>query len=88
LWREIGDAFSRLGRLGDDCRCIVLTGIGKAFSSGQNEQHHACFNDNSNSSILVKLVGASGYLTIEDLVRLGSTNTEVLANLKRIISLF
>jgi delta(3,5)-delta(2,4)-dienoyl-CoA isomerase len=34
LWREIGDAFSRLGRLGDDCRCIVLTGIGKAFSAG------------------------------------------------------
>lgn len=34
MWREIGDAFGRLGRLGDDCRCIVVTGVGKAFSSG------------------------------------------------------
>lgn len=34
LWKEVGDVFSRLGRLGDDCRCIVLTGLGKAFSAG------------------------------------------------------
>jgi Delta3,5-Delta2,4-dienoyl-CoA isomerase len=34
LWVEIGDAFRRLGSLGDGCRCILLTGQGKAFSAG------------------------------------------------------
>jgi delta(3,5)-delta(2,4)-dienoyl-CoA isomerase len=34
MWREIGSLFSRLGRLGDGCRCVVLTGSGKAFSAG------------------------------------------------------
>lgn len=34
LWVEIGDAFRRLGSLGDGCRCILLTGKGKAFSAG------------------------------------------------------
>ena len=34
IWLEIGEVFSRLGRMGDGCRCIVLTGAGKAFSSG------------------------------------------------------
>jgi delta(3,5)-delta(2,4)-dienoyl-CoA isomerase len=34
LWREIGEVFSRLGMVGDDCRCIIVAGVGKAFSSG------------------------------------------------------
>jgi delta(3,5)-delta(2,4)-dienoyl-CoA isomerase len=34
LWVEIGEVFNKLGKLGDGCRCIVLTGSGKAFSSG------------------------------------------------------
>jgi delta(3,5)-delta(2,4)-dienoyl-CoA isomerase len=34
LWIEIGEVFSMLGKLGDGCRCIVLKGSGKAFSSG------------------------------------------------------
>ena len=33
LWKEIGIAFSRLGQTGD-CRCIILSGVGKAFSAG------------------------------------------------------
>jgi delta(3,5)-delta(2,4)-dienoyl-CoA isomerase len=33
FWKEIGHAFNRLGR-GGDCRCIILSGIGKAFSAG------------------------------------------------------
>lgn len=34
LWKDIHNAFNQLGKLGDDCRCIILTGEGKAFSSG------------------------------------------------------
>lgn len=35
MWREIGDVFSVLGRMGDDCRAIILIGAGtKAFTSG------------------------------------------------------
>eukprot|EP00536_Pseudo-nitzschia_multiseries_P004461 jgi/Psemu1/302611/fgenesh1_kg.74_\ len=35
MWREIGEVFSILGRTGDDCRAIVLTGAGtKAFTAG------------------------------------------------------
>ena len=34
MWKEIGAVFSRLGRLGDGCRCIVLMGRGTAFSAG------------------------------------------------------
>lgn len=35
MWREIGEVFSLLGRMGDDCRAIILTGAGKmAFTSG------------------------------------------------------
>ena len=34
MWKEIGQAFSELGTLGDGCRCILLLGIGKAFSAG------------------------------------------------------
>lgn len=34
MWLEIGDCFSRLGSRGDDCRCIIVIGIGKAFSAG------------------------------------------------------
>jgi len=35
MWREIGEVFSLLGRMEDDCRAIILTGAGTAaFSSG------------------------------------------------------
>ena len=35
MWREIGEVFSTLGRIGDDCRAIILTGAGTmAFTSG------------------------------------------------------
>jgi delta(3,5)-delta(2,4)-dienoyl-CoA isomerase len=35
MWREIGEIFSILGRIGDDCRAVILTGAGtKAFTSG------------------------------------------------------
>lgn len=35
MWREIGEAFSILGRQGDDCRVIILTGAGgAAFTAG------------------------------------------------------
>ena len=34
LWKEIGRAFSNLGNLGDECRCILLTGCGSGFSAG------------------------------------------------------
>jgi delta(3,5)-delta(2,4)-dienoyl-CoA isomerase len=35
MWREIGHIFSILGRMGDDCRAIILIGAGtKAFTSG------------------------------------------------------
>jgi Delta3,5-Delta2,4-dienoyl-CoA isomerase len=34
MWKEIGQAFSELGSLGDGCRCILLLGAGKAFSAG------------------------------------------------------
>jgi len=35
MWREIGNVFSILGRMGDDCRAIILIGAGtKAFTSG------------------------------------------------------
>lgn len=35
MWLEIGKVFSILGRMGDDCRAIILTGAGtKAFTAG------------------------------------------------------
>jgi delta(3,5)-delta(2,4)-dienoyl-CoA isomerase len=34
MWREIGNVFGLLGTEGDGCRCILLTGSGKAFSAG------------------------------------------------------
>jgi Delta3,5-Delta2,4-dienoyl-CoA isomerase len=34
MWKEIGHAFSCLGRLGDGCRCILLVGHGASFSAG------------------------------------------------------
>jgi delta(3,5)-delta(2,4)-dienoyl-CoA isomerase len=35
MWREIGEVFSILGRQGDDCRVVVLTGAGgAAFTAG------------------------------------------------------
>jgi delta(3,5)-delta(2,4)-dienoyl-CoA isomerase len=34
MWREIGNAFGWLGTQGDGCRCILLTGSGKASSAG------------------------------------------------------
>lgn len=34
LWREIGSVFSKLGRLGDDCRVVVLGGCGPSFCAG------------------------------------------------------
>lgn len=34
MWKEIGAVFGELGRLGDDCRCVLLLGSGRAFCSG------------------------------------------------------
>jgi Delta3,5-Delta2,4-dienoyl-CoA isomerase len=34
MWKEIGEAFTSLGTLGDGCRCILLMGSGKGFSGG------------------------------------------------------
>jgi delta(3,5)-delta(2,4)-dienoyl-CoA isomerase len=34
LWKEIGRIFSILGRTGDGCRCVLLTGTGSSFSAG------------------------------------------------------
>jgi Delta3,5-Delta2,4-dienoyl-CoA isomerase len=33
-WKEIGRIFSQLARLGDGCRCVLLTGNGSAFCAG------------------------------------------------------
>jgi delta(3,5)-delta(2,4)-dienoyl-CoA isomerase len=45
LWREIGEAFRRLGRLGDGCRCIMLVGNGKAFTAGIDVSDPSFFPD-------------------------------------------
>jgi delta(3,5)-delta(2,4)-dienoyl-CoA isomerase len=34
MWKEIGRIFSTLGRTGDGCRCVLLTGTGSCFSAG------------------------------------------------------
>lgn len=34
MWKEIGQAFRKLGTFGDGCRCILLTGKGKGFCAG------------------------------------------------------
>jgi delta(3,5)-delta(2,4)-dienoyl-CoA isomerase len=34
MWRELGEAFSMLGRIGDGCRVVILKGAGEGFSSG------------------------------------------------------
>ena len=34
MWKEIGQAFRRLGTTGDGCRCIILKGNGKGFCGG------------------------------------------------------
>lgn len=52
MWKEIGSAFGRLGRNGDGCRCVILTGIGKAFSAGIDvtDTKFFSFMNDSNSS--------------------------------------
>jgi len=54
MWREIGEVFSILGRTGDDCRAIILTGAGtKAFTSGidvTDESFGLAANEDSESS--------------------------------------
>jgi len=34
MWKEIGYVFSRIGRLGDGCRAVLLLGAGESFCSG------------------------------------------------------
>jgi delta(3,5)-delta(2,4)-dienoyl-CoA isomerase len=34
MWKEMGHVFSVLGRTGDGCRCVLLTGTGSCFSAG------------------------------------------------------
>lgn len=34
MWKEIGHVFSVMGRTGDGCRCVLLTGTGSCFSAG------------------------------------------------------
>jgi len=34
MWKEIGYVFSKLGRLGDGCRAILLMGAGSSFCAG------------------------------------------------------
>jgi len=50
MWKEIGTAFSQLGRLGDDCRCIVIRGEGKAFTAGLDTSDLSIFMDGSQGS--------------------------------------
>ena len=54
MWREIGNVFSILGRMGDDCRAIILIGAGtKAFTSGidvTDESFGLTADDNVESS--------------------------------------
>lgn len=50
MWREIGEAFSLLGTLGDGCRCILLCGSGgKAFSAGIDVSDTSFFPSQVNS---------------------------------------
>jgi delta(3,5)-delta(2,4)-dienoyl-CoA isomerase len=34
MWKEMGHVFSVLGRTGDGCRCVLLTGVGSCCSAG------------------------------------------------------
>lgn len=34
MWKEIGGAFSAIGRTGDDCRCVIIRGEGVGFTAG------------------------------------------------------
>jgi delta(3,5)-delta(2,4)-dienoyl-CoA isomerase len=34
MWKEIGDAFGKIGTIGDGCRCILMIGCGKGFCGG------------------------------------------------------
>jgi Delta3,5-Delta2,4-dienoyl-CoA isomerase len=34
MWREIGHVFSQIGRIGDDCRAVMLVGNGPSFCAG------------------------------------------------------
>jgi Delta3,5-Delta2,4-dienoyl-CoA isomerase len=34
MWREIGHVFSQIGRIGDDCRAVLLVGNGPSFCAG------------------------------------------------------
>lgn len=48
MWKEIGQAFRRLGTTGDGCRCIILTGNGKGFCSGIDVTDEKFFTGISN----------------------------------------
>ena len=53
MWKEIGSAFGRLGRSGDGCRCIILTGMGKAFTAGidvMDKKFFSFTNDDNGSN--------------------------------------
>eukprot|EP00980_Cylindrotheca_fusiformis_P028965 scaffold22680_cov107-Cylindrotheca_fusiformis.AAC.34 len=51
FWKEIGLVFDRLGRVGD-CRCIVISGVGKSFSAGIDvtDTKFFSFGDSENTS--------------------------------------
>lgn len=56
MWREINDAFGLLGSLGDGCRCILLSGSGKAFSAGIDTSDPSFFPSQDDDSDIARRV--------------------------------
>ena len=50
MWKEIGAAFSSIGRMGDDCRCVIIKGEGKAFSAGLDISDGSILMDDQDGS--------------------------------------
>lgn len=53
MWKEIGDAFRKIGTTGDGCRCVLLIGSGKGFCGGIDTTDEKFFSgiiDNNNTT--------------------------------------